>query len=161
MGNDLFDRPPAAQRSLRPLRLVECGEVVGECGEGAEAEETCTVDIDLADVRRRRRDIPLVREARLGQLAYAKGQERSSHLDRALALVADAPPSHSKAVVLSHGMMHLLVADRNADALQVAREGLAMARSLGDRDVEAAALGTIGAARVNLGDPGGIADLER
>jgi DNA-binding SARP family transcriptional activator len=100
-------------------------------------------------------------EARLGQLAYAKGQERSSHLDRALALVADAPPSHSKAIVLSHGMMHLLVADRNADALQVAREGLAMARSLGDRDVEAAALGTIGAARVALGDPGGIADLER
>jgi DNA-binding SARP family transcriptional activator/class 3 adenylate cyclase len=100
-------------------------------------------------------------EARLGQLAYAKGQERSSHLDRALALVADAPPSHSKAIVLSHGMMHLLVADRNADALQVARQGLAMARSLGDRDVEAAALGTIGAARVNLGDLGGIADLER
>ena len=29
--------------------------------------------------------------------------------------------------MLSHGMMHLLVADRNADALQVAREGLAMA----------------------------------
>jgi tetratricopeptide (TPR) repeat protein len=99
-------------------------------------------------------------EARLSQLAYAKGQERSSHMDRALALVADAPPSHSKAAVLSHGMMHLLVADRNADALQVAREGLAMARSLGDRDIEAHALGTIGAAKVNLGDPGGIADLE-
>src|SRR4029450_4401004 len=100
-------------------------------------------------------------EARLGQLAYAKGQERSSHLDRALALVDGAPPSHSKAMVLGHGMMHLLVADRNADALQVAREVLAMARSLRDRDGEAAALGTIGAARVNLGDPGGIADLER
>jgi DNA-binding SARP family transcriptional activator/class 3 adenylate cyclase len=100
-------------------------------------------------------------EARLGQLAYAKGQERSSHMDRALALVADAPASHSKAVVLGHGMMHLLVADRNADALQVAREGLAMARSLGDREQEAAALGTVGAARVSLGDPGGIADLER
>src|SRR4029453_5304634 len=94
-------------------------------------------------------------EARLGQLAYAKGQERSSHLDRALALVADAPASHSKAAVLSHGMMHLLVADRNADALQVAREGLAMARSLGDRDGEAAALGTHRAARMRLGDPGG------
>jgi DNA-binding SARP family transcriptional activator/class 3 adenylate cyclase len=100
-------------------------------------------------------------EARLGQLAYVQGQERSSHLDRALALVADLPASHSKAMVLSQCMMHLLVADRNADALQVAREGLAMARSLGDREVEAAALGTIGAARVNLGDPGGIADLER
>jgi class 3 adenylate cyclase/tetratricopeptide (TPR) repeat protein len=100
-------------------------------------------------------------EARLGQLAYNRGEERSSHLDRALALVADAPPSHSKAVVLSYVMMHLLVADRNADAIQVAREGLAMARSLGDRDGEVAALGTIGAARVNLGDPGGLADLER
>jgi tetratricopeptide (TPR) repeat protein len=43
----------------------------------------------------------------------------------------------------------------------VAREGLAVARSLGDREAEAAALGTIGAARVNLGDPGGINDLER
>jgi hypothetical protein len=58
-------------------------------------------------------------------------------------------------------MMHLLVADRNADALQVAREGVAMARDLGDRDMEAYALGTIGAARVSLGDAGGIADLER
>jgi DNA-binding SARP family transcriptional activator len=100
-------------------------------------------------------------EARLGLLAYVRGQNRSSHLDRALALVADLPPSHSKAVVLSHGMMHLLIADRNADAMQVAREGLAMARSLGDRNVEADALGTIGATRVSLGDPGGVADLER
>jgi tetratricopeptide (TPR) repeat protein len=62
--------------------------------------------------------------------------------------------------VLSHGMMHLLIADRNADAMQVAREGLAMARSLGDRNVEAVALGTIGATRVSLGDPGGLTDLE-
>jgi tetratricopeptide (TPR) repeat protein len=57
--------------------------------------------------------------------------------------------------------MHLLIADRSFDALQVARQGLAMARSLGDREVEAAALGTVGAARVSLADPGGLADLER
>ncbi|HEV3463896.1 MAG TPA: hypothetical protein VG846_07930, partial [Actinomycetota bacterium] len=100
-------------------------------------------------------------EAHLGLLAYTQGRDRSSHLDRALALVADLPPSHSKAVVLSRCMMHLLVADRNADAMQVAREGLAMARSLGDRDVEVDALGTIGATRVCLGDPGGVHDLER
>ena len=100
-------------------------------------------------------------ESRLGQLAYNQGRERSSHMDRALALVGDAPASHSKAVVLSHCMMHLLIADRNAEALQVARQGLAMARSLGYRDVEAAALGTIGAARISLGDPGGLTDLER
>jgi DNA-binding SARP family transcriptional activator/tetratricopeptide (TPR) repeat protein len=100
-------------------------------------------------------------EVRLGQLAYAHGRDRAGHLDRALALVADAPPSHSKAIVLSGCMMHLLVADRYPDALRVARETLAMARRLGNRDVEASALGTIGAARVSLGDPGGVADLER
>jgi len=36
-----------------------------------------------------------------------------------------------------------------------------MARDLGDRDMEAYALGTIGAIRVSLGDAGGLADLER
>jgi predicted amidohydrolase len=41
------------------------GEIIAEAGEG---EELVTVDLDFADVRRRRRDIPLVREARLGLL---------------------------------------------------------------------------------------------
>jgi tetratricopeptide (TPR) repeat protein len=100
-------------------------------------------------------------EARLGHLAYHHGQARSRHLERALALVADAPASHSKVVVLKNCMMDLLVADRCQEALEVAREALAMARALQDRDSEAAGLGAIGAARVNLGDPGGVADLER
>lgn len=40
------------------------GNVVAEAAEGR--EDLLTVDIDLAEVRRRRRDIPLVKEARLG-----------------------------------------------------------------------------------------------
>jgi tetratricopeptide (TPR) repeat protein len=36
-----------------------------------------------------------------------------------------------------------------------------MARALRDHDSEAAGLGAIGVARMNLGDPGGMADLER
>jgi class 3 adenylate cyclase len=41
-------------------------------------------------------------EVLLGQLAYAhaRGRERAAHVDRALALVAERPPSRSKAVVL-------------------------------------------------------------
>ncbi len=100
-------------------------------------------------------------EARLGQLAFHRGQARSQHLERALTLVADAPASPSKVVVLKNCMMDLLVADRNREALEVAREALAMARALQDRDSEAAGLGAIGAARISLGDPGGMADLER
>jgi class 3 adenylate cyclase/tetratricopeptide (TPR) repeat protein len=100
-------------------------------------------------------------EARLGQLAYHHGQARSPYLERALRLVADTPASPSKLVVLRNCMMDLLVADRYREALEVAREALAMARALQDRDSEAAGLGAIGAARMNLGTPGGVADLER
>jgi DNA-binding SARP family transcriptional activator/class 3 adenylate cyclase len=100
-------------------------------------------------------------EIRLGQLAYARGQERSPHLERALALVAGAPASRTTAVVLSGCATLLLVSDQYPDALQVARDALAMARTFRDREAEVAALGTIGAARVSLGDPGGVADLER
>ena len=100
-------------------------------------------------------------EARLGQLAYDRGQARSPHLERALTLVADAPTSPSKLVVLKNCMMDLIVADRYQEVLEVAHELLAMARALQDRDSEAAGLGAIGVARINLGDPSGVADLER
>ena len=100
-------------------------------------------------------------EARLGQLAYDRGQARSPHLERALTLVADVPTSPSKLVVLKNCMMDLIVADRYQEVLEVAREFLAMARALQDRDSEAAGLGAIGVARINLGDPSGVADLER
>jgi tetratricopeptide (TPR) repeat protein len=102
-------------------------------------------------------------EVLLGQLAYAHahGRERAAHVDRALALVAERPPSRSKATVLRGCSWHLMVADRHAEALPVAREALAMARTLGLGHLEADALGIIGAARINLGDPGGLADLRR
>jgi tetratricopeptide (TPR) repeat protein len=100
-------------------------------------------------------------EALLGRLAYLHGRPRSAHLERALAMVADAPPSRSKLEVLKGCMQHLMVADRHPEALGVARQALVMAATVGARDVEAAALGTIGAARINQGDPEGLADLER
>jgi len=101
-------------------------------------------------------------EMLLGQLAYVRGQrERGSHLNRARALVADAPSSRSKAAVLEGCMMHLVVADRHSEAVDVAREALTMARELGLRELEASVLGTSAVARITSGDPGGIADLQR
>ena len=101
-------------------------------------------------------------EMLLGELAFlqGRGEDREAHTDRALALVAGAPPSATKAAVLRGAMMHLVVADRHAEGLAVGREVLAMARTLGLPDLEADALGAIGTARVEAGDPGGLDDLE-
>jgi class 3 adenylate cyclase/tetratricopeptide (TPR) repeat protein len=101
-------------------------------------------------------------EMLLGELAFLQGRggERAARLDRALALVADAPPSASKAAVLRGAMMHLLVASRHAEARAVGRQVVAMAGALGLRDLGADALGAIGTARVEAGDASGMADLE-
>jgi len=101
-------------------------------------------------------------EMLLGELAFlhGRGDQRAAHLDRALALVAGAPPSASKATVLRGAMMHLVVASRSAEARAVGGEVLAMARGLGLVDLEADALGAIGTARVETGDAGGLADLD-
>jgi tetratricopeptide (TPR) repeat protein len=101
-------------------------------------------------------------EMLLGELAFlhGRGDRRAAHLDRALTLVADAPPSASKAAVLRGAMMHLVVAGRSAEARTVGGEVLGMARELGLPELEADALGAIGTARVEAGDAGGLADLE-
>jgi class 3 adenylate cyclase len=101
-------------------------------------------------------------EMLLGELAFlqGRGEDREASTTRALALVAGAPPSATKAAVLRGAMMHLVVASRHAEGLAVGREVLAMARTLGLPDLEADALGAIGTARVEAGDPGGLGDLE-
>jgi len=101
-------------------------------------------------------------EVLLVELAQVTGQrERAARVERALAMVEGAPPSRSKAEVLRLAMQHFMVADQHAEALEIAREVLGMARALALRDVEASTLGIIGIARVFGGDPGGTADLER
>jgi class 3 adenylate cyclase/tetratricopeptide (TPR) repeat protein len=99
-------------------------------------------------------------EMLLGQLAFLQGRDREAHLARALALVAGAPPSTTRAEVLRGAMLHLMVASRHAESLEVGREVLAMARMLRRPDLEMDALGAIGTTRVEAGDPGGLEDLE-
>jgi class 3 adenylate cyclase/tetratricopeptide (TPR) repeat protein len=102
-------------------------------------------------------------EMYLAELAFLHGQGdlRATHLARARALVAEAPPSRSKVAVLKGCMMHLAIASRQGEALAVARDVLAMARRLGLPDYEGDALGTIGLARVERGEAAGLADMER
>ncbi len=130
-------------------------------GEGAGQEELANARDGLLAAGER--GLAAEAEMLLGELAFlhGHGEERAAHLDRALALAADAPPSRATAAVLKGCMMHLVIASRHAEARVVAEEGLAMARGLGLHDFEADALGTIGLARVDAGDARGLADLER
>jgi DNA-binding SARP family transcriptional activator/class 3 adenylate cyclase len=101
-------------------------------------------------------------EILLAQLAWYYGQHGpGEHVERAVALVKDSPPSRSKANVLRGAMMYAMVAERSDEAIVLARRLLHMAVEMGFRDIEAATLETMGAAKVQRGDPGGVADLER
>jgi tetratricopeptide (TPR) repeat protein len=83
------------------------------------------------------------------------------HLERAKQLVADVPPSPAKAHVLSQVSRYNALAGENEQAVRVGGEALAMADALGLDELRAHALNNIGIARLNVGDRGGLVDLER
>lgn len=83
------------------------------------------------------------------------------HLDRALALVEKLPSSRAKAVALARRCRFHSVAGEWEEAIRLAPEVLAMAGELGLDEVRANLLVTLGTARVEIGDGGGIDDMER
>jgi predicted ATPase/class 3 adenylate cyclase len=83
------------------------------------------------------------------------------HLERARRLVGAVPPSTAKAHVLSQVSRYLALAEDNEEAIRVGREALEMAEELGLAEIQAHAANNIGVARTNLGDSGGLADIER
>jgi class 3 adenylate cyclase len=102
-------------------------------------------------------------EAMLGKLAWLAGEGARAieHDRRAAALLAGAPPSRAKATVLVELAGVLMVAGRNQEAIEVGREGLAIAERLRLDDIRADALNHVGAAMVSTGDPAGFVDMEQ
>ncbi|HEX6675525.1 MAG TPA: BTAD domain-containing putative transcriptional regulator [Actinomycetes bacterium] len=102
-------------------------------------------------------------EMLLAYLALDQGRpsEWKPHLRGALDLARKAPPSRSKAWALSHCAIHGLATGEVADASAAGREALSIARQLGLAELEATARSAVGALRVDQGDLGGVADLER
>jgi class 3 adenylate cyclase/tetratricopeptide (TPR) repeat protein len=66
---------------------------------------------------------------------------------RALALVADAPPSPAKAAALVERARLLMIAGRMADSTEVGVAGLELAEQFGDERLQARALVTLGSSR--------------
>jgi class 3 adenylate cyclase/tetratricopeptide (TPR) repeat protein len=97
----------------------------------------------------------------IGELLWVRADPDAFRLfDEAAELLEDSPPSPVKAYVLSSRARFLTIGDENEDAIGVGLEALDMADDLGIEDVRAHALDSIGRARVRIGDPRGLADLE-
>ncbi len=102
-------------------------------------------------------------EALLAGLAWSDGDRDSSkrHIEGALALVADAPASPSKAHILSESSRFRMLASETEEAIEVGLQALAMAEQLGLAELYAESLINIGTARANSGDARGFDDLRR
>jgi len=79
---------------------------------------------------------------------------------RASRLVADAPPSRSKGLVLANFARFLMTAGDD-EAVHVGREALEIAEAIDAPDLRAFALNVVGTARAGGGDADGIGDIER
>jgi hypothetical protein len=102
-------------------------------------------------------------ELRLADIAWRAGGQRQmlEHLERGVALLRDAAPSPQKAYVKAEASRMLMLAARNAEAIELGHAALTMAQELGLDELTADALITIGTARVPYGETDGIDDIER
>ncbi|HEX4746757.1 MAG TPA: adenylate/guanylate cyclase domain-containing protein [Gaiellaceae bacterium] len=81
-------------------------------------------------------------------------------LERASRLVEDRPPSRAKALVVSERARRAMLSYRPKLGHELALAALDLAREVGDAEIEAHTLVTLGCSRVALGDAGGVHDLE-
>jgi class 3 adenylate cyclase/tetratricopeptide (TPR) repeat protein len=97
----------------------------------------------------------------LGELHWMRGdREALGYLEEAAALLADAPPSSTKAYVIANVARFRMIHSEYEEAVRQGREALDMARQLELGELRAHALASIGLARTRSGDAGGLADLE-
>ena len=91
---------------------------------------------------------------------HALSSDVDSWLERAAALVEHRPASRAKAFVVAAQARRDMLAYRPESGYEAATTAVALAREIADVEIEADALVTLGCARVSLGDPTGVEDLE-
>ena len=103
-------------------------------------------------------------ESTIGWLLSLAGQPEQARArdERALELLRDAPPSYSKALILTRAGAHAVLANEpRPAALRVLADALTIAEQLGLHEIEAEALQFVGMTRLDAGDENGIHDIER
>jgi class 3 adenylate cyclase len=141
----LFQRAAALHRSADESRiplLEEARDALVATGQPELAAEACA----------------LLAEAWWDQGQTARGR---AELECGRELVRDREPSRSVARVLLEVSRYAMLSDATEEAVEVGREALTIAETLGLDDLIPTALINIGSARANAGDEAGVADLER
>jgi tetratricopeptide (TPR) repeat protein len=141
----------------RPRLLLQLGRAEASAtGEGREAL------LEAAEALESSGEVELAAESRvllaLGGYLIGREDDLEEQLERATALVADAPVSTAKASVWSSRARHAYLAGRYEEACELASEALPMAESVGAADIRAEALLYLGCAKFDLGDGTGIGD---
>src|SRR5262249_24949380 len=90
-----------------------------------------------------------------------KRDDAFEHLRVAEQLVADVPSSYEKAYVMTNVSRFWALAGNSERAIQVGEQALAMSDELGLAELQAHALTNLGMSRAQIGDRGGLDDLEK
>lgn len=109
------------------------------------------------------RDGAAAASALLSEMRWYRGDRDGAfrHLDDAVELAPGRAESAEQALVLARLARTQMLAASYDAALASGREALALAEHLGDVELQAEALNSIGSARVRRGDEQGFGDLER
>ena len=91
---------------------------------------------------------------------HAFGGDVDAWLDRAGLLVEGRPTSRAKALVVSERARRNALTFRPETGRELALAAIQLARDVGDVEIEAHSLVTLGSARVALGDARGVQDLQ-
>ena len=143
----------------RPRLLLSLGKAQHRLGRGEDVLNEALEGLTAAGDREGAAEALLS----LAHLSWYKGQrdQADALMERAVALVADAEPSPTRARTLSEVSRYHMLAGRFEDAVQVGTQALAMAEQLGLDVIRAHALNNVGTSRVRLGHGEGLTDLEQ
>jgi class 3 adenylate cyclase/tetratricopeptide (TPR) repeat protein len=101
-------------------------------------------------------------ETVLAELAWSenRGTDVVGHIEAAMTLVADQPPSAAKTEAIAQASRYLMLSGHEREAIARGREAMEMAGRLGLDALRASALISVGTARANLGEPAGLREIE-
>jgi tetratricopeptide (TPR) repeat protein len=143
----------------RPALLLRCGRAVyRQSEEGASELGEARTGLLAAGDREGAAEASLM----LGDIAWKQGRrdDLDSYLEEARGLVEGTSRSRVRVAVLCELARYEMLADRLENARELGGEALKLAGELGFDDLRAHVLNTVGVASADIGESGGLAQLE-